>query len=231
MKQLVLIVDDNPLNAKLVRLLLAGEGYEIRTAGDAEDAIRTLLDFLPNLILMDIQMPGMDGLQLTRLLKLDPRTRQIIVVALTAFAMKGDEEKARQAGCDGYITKPIDTRTIAAAVRGYLEAEKQRAANEPGIALSSDILMELRRSLAVEGGEQIRRLIESARNGPMPEELGGVLHRWAGTGATLGLPELTDQARDLQALLRNFPVQHDQLFTGLNKIEELFSHVLSSQPA
>src|ERR1700756_1508675 len=93
----ILIVDDNPQNLKLARVVLAAEGYEIRTACDAEDALRVLASYTPRLILMDLQLPGMDGLALTRQLKADPVRHGIIIVALTAYAMKGDEEKARAA--------------------------------------------------------------------------------------------------------------------------------------
>jgi CheY-like chemotaxis protein len=117
----ILIVDDNPLNLKLARLLLVGEGYDARTAIDAEHAMSVMEQFAPRLILMDIQLPGMDGLELTRRLKADPSTQGIVIVALTAYAMRGDEERARAAGCDGYITKPIDISTLPAAVAGYLE--------------------------------------------------------------------------------------------------------------
>jgi CheY-like chemotaxis protein len=105
----ILVVDDNPQNLKLVRVLLSSEGYAVRTAADAEEALRLLEGYAPRLVLMDLQLPGMDGLELTRRLKADPRRRGMLVVALTAYAMKGDEEKARAAGCDGYVTKPIDT--------------------------------------------------------------------------------------------------------------------------
>jgi CheY-like chemotaxis protein len=118
----ILIVDDNPVNLKLTRVLLAGEGYEVRTAADAEEAMGILPALRPRLILMDLQLPGMDGLELTRRLKADPATRGIIVLALTAFAMKGDEEKAAAAGCDGYIAKPIDTRRLPALIAGVLAA-------------------------------------------------------------------------------------------------------------
>jgi two-component system, cell cycle response regulator DivK len=118
----LLIVDDNPQNLKLARLLLVAEGYDARTAVDAEHALAVLADFTPRLILMDIQLPGMDGLELTRRLKATPETQKIVIVALTAYAMKGDEEKARAAGCDGYIAKPIDVRTLPHAVAQYLQA-------------------------------------------------------------------------------------------------------------
>jgi CheY-like chemotaxis protein len=121
----ILIVDDNPANLKLARVMLAAEGYEVRGAIDAEEALVVLSSFRPRLILMDLQLPGMDGLTLTRRLKADAATAHIPILALTAYAMKGDEEKALEAGCDGYITKPIDTRglprTIATLLAGRVE--------------------------------------------------------------------------------------------------------------
>ena len=112
----ILVVDDNPANLKLTRVLLAAEGYEVRTAIDAEAALDILATFEPRMILMDLQLPGMDGLELTRKLKANPRHQQIIILALTAYAMKGDEAKALAAGCDGYITKPIDIEKLVETV-------------------------------------------------------------------------------------------------------------------
>ena len=116
----ILIVDDNPVNLKLVKVLLEGEGYDARTARDAEEALEILGYFRPKLILMDIQLPGMDGLELTRRLKADPSTRGIVILALTAYAMKGDDQKMLEAGCDGYISKPVDTRTLPEKIKEYL---------------------------------------------------------------------------------------------------------------
>ncbi|HEY4642816.1 MAG TPA: response regulator [Thermoanaerobaculia bacterium] len=116
----ILVVDDNPTNLKLVSDVLHFEGYQILNASDAESAQEIVRSTPPDLILMDIALPGMDGLTLTRLLKRSDTTRHIVIVALTAFAMKGDDARARDAGCDGYITKPIDTRTLPGAVAGYL---------------------------------------------------------------------------------------------------------------
>jgi CheY-like chemotaxis protein len=117
----ILVVDDNPVNMKLIHILLTGEGYDTRTAADAQEALNVLQEFSPRLILMDIQLPGMDGLELTRQLKADPATRDITILGLTAYAMKGDEEKILAAGCDGYIAKPIDTRTLPGVISHYLE--------------------------------------------------------------------------------------------------------------
>lgn len=116
----VLIVDDNAINLELAEEVLKLEGYEVRTAANASEALRAIAADQPRLILMDLQMPGVDGLTLTRQLKADPATRDIVIVALTAYAMKGDAEKAREAGCDGYVSKPVDVRTLAKVVGSYL---------------------------------------------------------------------------------------------------------------
>lgn len=121
MKQSILIVDDNIDNLDLTRILLECEGFEVRVAEDAEAALTSLATHRPHLILMDIQLPGMDGLELTRRLRLDPARRDVIIVALSAYAMKSDEDSARLAGCDRYVTKPINTRTFVDTIRGYLE--------------------------------------------------------------------------------------------------------------
>jgi CheY-like chemotaxis protein len=108
----ILVVDDNPTNLKLASDLPERSGYQISRAVDAERALESIRQARPDLILMDIGLPGMDGLTLARKLKADNDMKHIRVVALTAFAMKGDQEKAFDAGCDGYISKPIDTRSL-----------------------------------------------------------------------------------------------------------------------
>lgn len=116
----VLIVDDNATNLKLASEVLEMEGHSVLRAGDANEALAILCNSRPDLILMDIALPGMDGLELTRQLKARPDLAGVPIVALSAFAMKGDEERALSAGCDGYITKPINTRTFHAQVKAYL---------------------------------------------------------------------------------------------------------------
>jgi CheY-like chemotaxis protein len=127
----ILVVEDNPVNLKLASDVLAFEGYEILKAVDAEEAQGVLADTLPDLILMDIALPGMDGLTLTRKLKAGKRTRGIRIVALTAFAMKDDDQKALDAGCDGYITKPIDTRKLPGQVAEILQRTTTQKPKEP----------------------------------------------------------------------------------------------------
>ena len=115
----ILVVEDNALNLKLVRSLLTLGGYQVLEAEDAEKGIQMASLHQPDLILMDIQLPGIDGLEATRIIKGNPETRKIPVVALTSYAMPGDEQ-GKEAGCSGYITKPINTRTFMESVRGYL---------------------------------------------------------------------------------------------------------------
>jgi len=116
----ILIVEDNPDNMTLVVLLLQSAGHTVLSAIDAEAGLTLARDELPNLILMDIQLPGMDGLEATALLKRDDATRAIPVIALTALAMKGDEERIRAAGCDGYIAKPMGIKEFLATVAAQL---------------------------------------------------------------------------------------------------------------
>lgn len=113
----VLVVDDHALNLELATFVLAEAGIEVDTAHSAAAALASIAHRRPDLVLMDVQMPDMDGLALTRRLKDDPATAGIVVVALTAHAMKGDEQRMRGAGCDGYIAKPIDVADFAARVR------------------------------------------------------------------------------------------------------------------
>jgi two-component system cell cycle response regulator DivK len=116
----ILIVDDNATNLKLVAYLMKANGYTVDTALDAVAAIEAIRHHHPDVILMDIQLPGIDGLELTRRLKADPATRDIVIVAVTAYAMKGDQAKALAAGCDDYITKPIDTRALPETIARHL---------------------------------------------------------------------------------------------------------------
>jgi CheY-like chemotaxis protein len=117
----ILVVDDAPLNLKLTDIILRKEGYRVVTASDAEQALAILNSLHPDLILIDIQLPGMDGLELSRRLKGNTRTRDIVLVALTACAMKGDDQRAFEAGCDGYITKPVNTVALGSRIRWHLE--------------------------------------------------------------------------------------------------------------
>jgi CheY-like chemotaxis protein len=126
----ILVVDDNALNLKLARLLLGMEGYQVRTAERATAALAVLETFHPRMILMDIQLPGMDGLELTRRLRADPSFDDVIILAVTACAMAADEQRAKEAGCDGFVSKPLDTRSLPELARAYLDS-KVKERNPP----------------------------------------------------------------------------------------------------
>jgi two-component system cell cycle response regulator DivK len=116
----IMVVDDNLINLKLASDLLEIDGFKVYKYEDAESAMDALKHIHPDLILMDVALPGMDGLQLTRILKSTENTKDIKIIAVTAFAMKGDMEKIMAAGCDGYISKPIDTRKFKEQILQYL---------------------------------------------------------------------------------------------------------------
>jgi CheY-like chemotaxis protein len=122
----VLIVDDNPTNLKLTRFLLDKEGYRVLTATDGQEAIELLQTVQPDLVLMDIQLPGIDGLEVTRRLKSDPSTRDLRIVALSAYTMESNRAQVVDVGCDGFISKPIDTKTFPGLVRQYLDRSRSR---------------------------------------------------------------------------------------------------------
>jgi CheY-like chemotaxis protein len=117
----VLVVEDNPVNLELVTALLDGEGCAVLTAETAPEGIRLAVEAQPDLILMDIQLPGMTGYEATQRLKADPRTASIPIVAVTAQAMRGEEARAQAAGCDAYLTKPLDARSFRETLRRLLE--------------------------------------------------------------------------------------------------------------
>ena|ERR1022692_1346651 len=116
----ILIIEDNLLNLELATDLLEANGFVVNSAHTAEEGLRMARELLPDLVLMDIGLPGMDGLCATKELKANPATRHLTVVGLTAHAMKGDEETALHAGCDGYLTKPIDTRTFTETITRFI---------------------------------------------------------------------------------------------------------------
>ena len=123
----VLLIEDNLMNMELAADLLEAAGFQVLKAERAEDGIAMAVAQQPDIILMDIALPGMDGLEAARRLKQDARTARIPIVALTASAMRGDDDKARLAGCCGHIAKPIDTRRFAKTVAEFMEKEKTQA--------------------------------------------------------------------------------------------------------
>jgi CheY-like chemotaxis protein len=133
-RAVILLIEDNPANQLLTQSVLEREGYMVEVAGSSTEAMDRLRLITPDLILMDIQLPGTDGLTLTRQLKAGAATAAVPVVALTAHAMAGDREQALAAGCVGYISKPIDTRAFGDLVRGFLSGDGDYARETPGLS-------------------------------------------------------------------------------------------------
>src|SRR5580658_4228499 len=162
----VLVVDDSAVNLKLADILLRKAGFSVHAVASAEHALRLLRSVKPDLLLVDIQLPGMDGLELARRAKEDPRTQHIVVLALTASNTQNDRDRAAAAGCAGYITKPIDTRTFAAQIRDHVGGRAPAAglasdtATLPGgLSFTSVEIEGLRRRFLEEGLLHTRRML------------------------------------------------------------------------
>jgi len=228
----ILIVDDTPVNLKLTRMLLVNEGYTVLTAGSAEEALELLRNCHPRLILADIQLPGMDGLEMTRLIKRSQATRDITVVALTAFAMKGDEEKAIAAGCDGYITKPIDTRTLGEKIRQLMSGRGEPAPAAPvREAIPAAEMHALRHRFLEEGQERTRQLLLELEVDFHAKEAARTMHKWVGTGGLLGYTTLARQAREVEVLLLDPPVDSAQVRESLTSLLLAFGAPREAQEA
>ena len=224
----ILIVDDTPVNLKLTRILLVNEGYRVLTASSAEEALELLRSYHPRLILADIQLPGMDGLEMTRLIKQDERTSDIAVIALTAFSTKGDEQKAIEAGCDGYITKPIDTRTLGGRIRQLLTHRAESQTPVVGLppeheAIPAMEMQALRRRFLQEGQERARQLLLDLDAAFDANEAARAVHQWVGTGGLLGYTALGRLAREVEALLMERPVDTAQVRESLTNLVLAFT--------
>ncbi|MGO9257923.1 MAG: response regulator [Bryobacteraceae bacterium] len=214
----ILVVEDSPVSLKLVAAVLRAEGYKVQIASSAEQAWSTLRFLKPQLILVDLFLPGMSGLELTSKIKQDLRLRDVTVVALTGSTMEGDEEKARAAGCDGYLTKPIDPPTLALRVREYLAGDEDIPSLPPGEAtaliedepvpqaysfgLPEAEMKDLRRSFLALGAVQSQQLLASLDTQFDAPGASRLVHQWAGAGGLLGFPRISERSREVEAQLR-----------------------------
>ena len=232
----ILVVDDAPVNRKLIRLLLTHEGYDVRTAERAEDALEMLSNYRPELILADIQLPGMNGLDMTRRVKGNPLTSSIRVVALTACAMKDDRENALRAGCEDYISKPIDTATLASKLRELLArpplkytAPVETVESEPSLGFSGAEFESLRRRFLNEGTERSRQLLDGLSSGLDSVRAARQLHEWTGSAALLGHPEISKLSRYAEELVREEPVKTARLREALTDLFLTFAELRESK--
>ena len=235
-KDSVLVVEDTPVNLKVVTVLLSRQGFDVRTASTAEEALQVLQEFRPRIVLTDIQLPGMDGLELIRRLKSNPLTRDTIVLAVTAFAMKSDERRALEAGCDGYITKPIDTRTFPTLIRQYLNRGKEASQGAlPAYSTQETdkglCLPDLRHRFAAEGVEQSERLVRQLGVTFDHQNALVTAHQWAGAAGSIGYPEITQAARELETVLQqNGSGSMESTRELLMRLARLFTEALNSDP-
>jgi two-component system cell cycle response regulator DivK len=226
----ILVVDDTPVNLKLTRILLTHEGYDVRTASSGEEALSLLDSFQPRMVLADIQMPGMDGLEMTRRIKRDPRHREILVVALTALALSGDEERARDAGCDGYITKPIDTHALRERIRGYLHTAGEAASpNDPFAAAGIE---DLRVTFLEDVRQAAPGWLDELDGSFEPAAAQALAHQWVGSGGLLGFRRISELSREIETVLRQKPLDVAELRESIEGlVEELKEPTLGGAPA
>jgi len=225
----ILIVDDTPVNLKLIRLLLANQGYKTLTASDAEDALGFLGSHHPDLVLADIQMPGMDGLAMARRIKCGQDTADIGVIALTANAGAADRQAALDAGCDGYIPKPIDPRTLAARIREFLDGRAAAACVPPAHStvrpsISAADMHELRQRFLEEGTERLRYFMASLEGRFPADEAAMAVHQWVGTSGLLGYSDISRLAGEVATVLAARPVDNAQLRESLADLAVAFNH-------
>jgi DNA-binding response OmpR family regulator len=230
----ILIVEDVPESLKFTAAVLRREGYRVSIASTAEQALSTLRFLQPDLILVDFMLPGMNGLDLTARIKQDTRLQKTVVVALTAATEPENELKARQAGCDGYLTKPIEARALLARVRDFLDfgedtpgAFSTGAVPEPGgdngiAGLPNNELAELQESFLRAGKGVSRQLLASVEAEFDAAKASRTVHQWIGSAGLLGFPAIAERARAVETILRTERFAPDRLRGPLSSLARIF---------
>lgn len=233
----ILVVEDSAVSLKLTAALLRTEGYRVHIASTAEQALSTLRTLRPHLMLVDLQLPGMSGLELTRLVKHDEHLQEMIVVALTGHAPEGEEQIAKEAGCDGFLVKSSDTHGLMVRVRSYLDrdaaappAQTVEAATPKGswpqftcFALPASEMEDLRRSFLADGVVQIRRMLASLESQLDAPALSRMVHPWTGTAGMLGFARISELSREIEATLRTPAVSVPGLRAALTNLAHAFA--------
>jgi two-component system cell cycle response regulator DivK len=235
----ILIVEDSPVSLKLTAAVLRSEGFMVHIASTAEQALSTLRTMEPHLMLVDLRLPGMSGFELTRQVKQDSRLHQIIVVALTACTTEDDRQRAREAGCDGYLTKPIDTATLVSRVFEYLHPHRSvppttvavaTPAVEPetvpqpnSFGLPDSEMEDLRLGFIADGAIKSRNLVESLDSEFDAFTAGRLVHQWIGTASMIGFTTISKLSREVETQLRTPPWSVSQLRVSLDNLAQAFS--------
>jgi two-component system cell cycle response regulator DivK len=231
----ILVVEDALVNRKLIGLLLTHEGYDVRTADSAEDALQMLSNYRPELILADIQLPGMNGLDMTRRVKQDPRTSSIRVIALTASSVEEERDRALGAGCEDFISKPINTLTLSTKIRESLArpsvglaAPAEAPVRDEELALSGPEIDGLRRRFLSEGAQCSRQLLNSLDSAFDTVAAARQLHMWTGSAGLLGHPEISTMSSTAEGLLRETPLKIPRLREVLSDLFFAFDDLSES---
>ena len=220
----ILLVDDNPENLRLLELVLLNEGFTVETASCAREALEALALSVPDALLTDIQMPDIDGLELIRQVRLDPRTRGIPILAVSANAMKRNIEEAFAAGCDEYITKPIDTRTFAASVCKLLNRGQNSETRPRSLPVASEERPSLDREFLVDCQQQVEQLLGYPNDSIRRERACGILQHCASVAGVMGHLRVTALARDLQA--HSSALNEQEYSDGLRRLSDALQHVV-----
>jgi len=209
------------MSVNLICAVLSGEGYDLRAVFNADEALNALDTFKPGLILMDIQLPGKSGLELTRQLRANPEMDDANIVTVTAYERKEDEEDCLNAGCDGYILKPIHNSMFPATVRAFIDKESRGVPNVQGDV--RDLLRGMRIDFITVALAELAGLLcpdlQIHKN-----RLLRTLHRWAGIAGTLGMPGVTDRARTIEGLIGSAkPVDVPAVRKALQELQEMIT--------
>jgi two-component system cell cycle response regulator DivK len=196
----ILIVDDDQMNVQLVRVLLLGDGYDLRAAFDATEALDVLAAFRPGLILMDVQLPRKSGLELARELRANPEMNRSSIVALTAYGGKDDEQRCLNAGCDGFIVKPVDTSMFPSIIRSFIDNSARAVPKVYGDV--RDLLRGLRNSFINESLADITELL-STEFQTHKNRLLRTLDHWGGIAGILGMPSVAEHALKTEWLVES----------------------------
>jgi DNA-binding response OmpR family regulator len=204
----ILVVDDEPVSLRLAAAVLRGDGFKVHLASSGEQALSTLNTMLPDLMLVDMQLPGMHGLELTRHVRAQPRTKNLLVVALTASTSREHESSAYEAGCDGFIPKPIDTRALGQRLRAIIDGQMEspvpvesEGAIPAGLSFTGPELESMRRSFLADGNRQVRRMMAFVTTQIDAGGAARIFHQWIGAAGALGYMEIAEKARAAETLL------------------------------
>ena len=221
----ILVVDDAVVTLKLIATVLRNSGYKVQLHSTAEQALSSMNTMRPDLLLVDIQLPGMDGLELTRRIRQQTRLQNIVVIAMTASVREGIEQEARDAGCNGFIAKPVEPKALAAQIRGFLEREPEEPAGKDELrsvlgkfSLSGPETETLRRDFLDEALRQSQRLLATFDTQFDSVAAKQLLYRWIGTAGLLGYEAISREALAMEPLLAATPRDMARLREALSNL-------------